>query len=263
MADADPAFAEAWRQLLVQIAALRGDTKAESWISRKHGELLNLVSGEGPVDTPEAREATELWFRKKFKGHRDGPAERRDLCERLAKKLKTHAAAWQGPDALERVEEALIQNHAEEGPLVCNMFAKELEGTRFEGVWISREKPGVYRLGEKRAAVQVLDGKLIVHGYFEGGFLHPLRVPIGTFLAEHGPASMRVAVDGDDDVFGGGAGGGGAAAAPRGADRSRSPAKAGKSLPAGWEKRESRSRRGVFYYVNEAKGLTQFERPEA
>merc|ERR1711879_1029090 len=125
-----------------------------------------------------------------------------ELCERLTKKLKTHAEAWQGDDALEKVEEALIQNKPEEGPLVCNMFAKELEGTRFEGIWISREAPGVYKLVDTRAAVQVLDGKLIVHGYFEGELLHPVRVPIAAFLAEHGPASMRTATDGGLDLFG-------------------------------------------------------------
>jgi hypothetical protein len=257
MASAERRGAEkAWWKLLVQMAALRGDDRAESFLSRKHEELLHVVNGEGPLETDEAREAAERWFRRKLKDHE--AADRSDLCERLTKKLKSHASAWQGSDALERVEEALIQNTKEEGPLVCNMFAKELEGTRFEGVWISREKPGVYRLGDTRAAVQVLDGKLIVHGYFEGEFLHPVRVPIQGFLAEHGPASMRSATDDGLDLFGGGAGG---QAQVR--ERSRSPAKAKAALPAGWEKRESRSRPGIFYYVNEAKGLTQFERPEA
>lgn len=254
--EADRAAAErAFRELLVQLAALREDPQVETYLaSHKHEDLLKVVSGE------DADEAAQRWYRRKLKGQGDGSIERRVLCDRLTKKLKSYVAAWQGADALERVEEALIQNKPEEGPLVCNMFAKELEGTRFEGVWIMREGPGVYKLGEKRAAVQVLDGKLIVHGYFdEHNALHPVRVPIAAFLAEHGPASMRSATDNGLEMFGGGDGGG--AAAPR--ERSRSPAKAKGPLPAGWEKRESRSRPGVFYYVHEAKGLTQFERPEA
>merc|ERR1712129_630148 len=32
-------------------------------------------------------------------------------------------------------------------------------------------------------------------------------------------------------------------------------------LPLGWEKRESRSKKGVFYYANPSKGLSQMERP--
>lgn len=38
-----------------------------------------------------------------------------------------------------------------------------------------------------KVAVQVLDGKLLIHGYFEGSLVHPVRIPIVTFLAEHGP----------------------------------------------------------------------------
>jgi len=250
----------AWRDLQVQLAALRGDARTESFLSRKHEELLKVVSSEGPEESDEAHESAERWFRRKLKHHADDSPQRRDLCKQLTKKLKHQAEHLQGPDALERVEEALIQNNAEEGPLVCNMFAKELEGTRFEGIWISREGPGVYRLGEKKAAVQVLDAKLIVHGYFEGDFLHPVRVPITAFLTEHGPASMRSVIDDGLEMFGGG-GGSGAKAAVR--ERSRSPPKVHRPLPAGWEKRESRSQKGVFYYVHQAKGLTQFERPEA
>lgn len=251
---------KAWRKLFVQLAALRGDTKAESWLARKHEELLTIFNSEVHEETEEVRETVEKWFRRKLKHHADRFSERKEVCERLAKKLKSHGLAWQGADSVERVEEALIQNNPEEGPLVCALFAKELEGTRFEGVWMSREGPGVYRLGGVKTAVQVLDGRLIVHGYFEGDLLHPVRVPIQTFLAEHGPASMRSATDGGLDLFGGT---GGSNEASVRSERSRSPAKVKKLLPPGWEKRESRSRPGVFYYVHEAKGLTQFERPEA
>ncbi|CAK9059405.1 Protein MEI2-like 4 (OML4) (MEI2-like protein 4) [Durusdinium trenchii] len=72
--------------------------------------------------------------------------------------------------ALEKVTEALTQGTSEEGPLVCSLLAKELEGTRFEHHWISQDGKGQYRLGEDgmKVAVQVLDGKLLIHGYFEG-----------------------------------------------------------------------------------------------
>jgi len=252
-------FARAWQELLVQLAALRGDPRAESFLTRKHAELLNVVTGEGPEESTEVREGVERWFRRKLKGHTDGSRERQDLCERLCKKLKEQGEAWSGANAITRVEEALIQNLPEEGPLVCNMFAKELEGSRFEGIWISKQGPGLYKVGETRTAVQVLEGKLIVHGYFEGESLHPVREPIRTFLGEHAPAHMRSVADGDNDLFGGGTSG----ATQVARKRSRSPAKVVTPLPAGWEKRESRSRPGVFYYVNEAKGSTQFERPVA
>jgi len=35
------------------------------------------------------------------------------------------------------------------------------------------------------------------------------------------------------------------------------------SLPPGWELRESRSKKGVYYYANPALGLSQNERPKA
>merc|ERR1719313_71727 len=35
------------------------------------------------------------------------------------------------------------------------------------------------------------------------------------------------------------------------------------SLPPGWELRESRSKKGQYYYANPSKGLSQHERPKA
>eukprot|EP00435_Cladocopium_sp_Y103_P063425 s39_g25.t1 len=150
--------------------------------------------------------------------------------------------------ALERVNDALTQGSPEEGPLVCSLLAKELEGTRFEHCWISQDGKGQYRLGEDgmKVAVQVLDGKLIIHGYFEGSLVHPVRVPIVTFLAEHGKTSQHEAFD-DCDLFGAT---GGAKEAPR-LSRSRSPKLKDDGLPPGWVKKESRSKPGVFYYANE------------
>ncbi|CAE7695275.1 Scn1a [Symbiodinium sp. CCMP2456] len=180
-----------------------------------------------------------------------------------------------GRDAIERVSEALTQGTAEEGPLVCSMLAKELEGTRFDHHWVSQDGKGRYRLGEDgmKVAVQVLDGKLLIHGYFEGSLVHPVRIPILAFLTEHGKTSEKQPED-DCDLFG--------QAAPatgekeggqirlRSRSRSPRPSKVQETpvqqsgplpLPPGWVKKESRSKPGVFYYANEAKGLTQFERP--
>lgn len=87
-------------------------------------------------------------------------------------------------------------------------------------------------------------------------------MPVLAFLEEH---QIRKKPASDDcDLFGGG---GGAADVKRGiALVSTSPggedAKRFRDLPPGWTKRESRSQKGVFYYVHEAKGLSQFTRPE-
>jgi len=262
---------EAWRRLLVTLVALRGDPKLDALLTEKHPELLDLLNASGgPRPTPDDAEAVQRWFLRKLRG-RGGNSERLSLCDKLAAKVRHRAEGYRIAE-LGRIEEALAQNNgAEEGPLVCCALAKQLLGSRFEGIWISREGPGVYRLGEEqlRVAVQVLDGRLLVHGYFEGDFLHPVRVAIKPFLAEHGPAALRSATD-DCDVFGGGGGGSVKEAA---AARSRSPRRRGAAedevgeeaaeerLPSGWEKKESRSRPGVFYYANEAKGLTQFHKP--
>merc|ERR1712032_1355050 len=85
---------------------------------------------------------------------------------------------------------------------ICTLLAKELEGSRYEGLWISQEGPGVYLLGDDhegaglpahdqdgasiepriRVAVKVINGQLVVAGYFEDGALRPARAPIGPFL---------------------------------------------------------------------------------
>merc|ERR1712232_1047031 len=67
-----------------------------------------------------------------------------------------------------------------------------LAGTHFEGLRIARESPGIYQLGEKplRVAVQadLEGGALLVHGYFDGDTLHPVRSSVRAFLEEHGAA---------------------------------------------------------------------------
>merc|ERR1719469_76876 len=242
----------AWKRTLVRLVALRGDSNFEAFIKEKHAELNGLLFGAGgPRATDLGDEAVQRWFKRKLRSRdRGGSKEQLSLCRKLGRSVDELEAPWLTFDA-PRLEEALRENKPEEGPMICVAWAKELEGSRFDGIWISREKPGIYRVGDEqlRIAAQVLDGKLLVHGHFEGDLLHPARVPMKTFLQEHGPASMRAVVDQDNDLFG---------AAD---DRSRSPRKASEELPTGWTKRESRSKPGIFYYVHEGKGLSQMERP--
>lgn len=254
----EEALRTAWRQLVVRLVALRGDAKFDAFIEEKHGELkdLLLAAGDHPP-TALADDAVQKWFLRKLRKSKGKTKDQISLCKKLTEKIQSREAGWRVAE-VSRLEEALRENHAEEGPLVCAAWAKELEGSRFEGLWICREKPGVYRLGDARlrVAAQVLDGKLLVHGYFEGDMLHPVRIGIKPFLAEHGPKDMRAATDEALDLFGN------SGKKRPAADRSKSPKKP-RTLPAGWEKRASRSKPGVFYYVNEAKGLSQLTRPTA
>eukprot|EP00929_Paragymnodinium_shiwhaense_P107108 TRINITY_DN73151_c0_g1_i1.p1 TRINITY_DN73151_c0_g1~~TRINITY_DN73151_c0_g1_i1.p1 ORF type:complete len:270 (-),score=62.38 TRINITY_DN73151_c0_g1_i1:290-1099(-) len=263
--DDEAKISKSWKRLHATLAALRGDDKTEAFLSEKHPELLSIISPKGgPRPLPVDDSAVKQWFDRKLAGHRDGPKERILLCDRVAQKVRHRAGGWKLTEP-EKIAEALHQNSAEEGPMVCSALLKELDGSRFEGVWLSREGPGIYRIGDEpqtRVAVQVLDGKLLIHGYFEGENLHPVRMSVKAFLEQHGPKDMRAAADEDCDLFGGGA----AKAQERG--RSRSPRQKASTagseppLPPGWEKKESRSKPGVFYYANEAKGLTQFDRPK-
>ncbi|CAJ1417957.1 unnamed protein product [Effrenium voratum] len=237
--------------------------------------LQPCMQGDGDVRPPnlplEDDERAERWFHRKLKT-KDRGKIRAKLCNKLTEQLRDMGYEIIGSDraaAIERVSEALTQGTAEEGPLVCSILAKELEGTRFDHLWVSQDGKGTYRLGEDgmKVAVQVLDGKLLIHGYFEGSLIHPVRVPVVTFLAEFGRSSQQEAND-DCDLFGST---GPPKATPEAEkDRSRSPkhkvahhehAANEHTLPPGWVKKESRSKPGVYYYANEAKGLTQFERP--
>ncbi|CAE7347613.1 unnamed protein product [Symbiodinium pilosum] len=153
----------------------------------------------------EDDERAQRWFHRKLKS-KDGSKIRAKLCNKLALQLQDMGHELIGTDhaaAIERVSEALTQGTDEEGPLVCSMLAKELEGTRFDHQWISQDGKGRYRLGEDgmKVAVQVLDGKLLIHGYFEGSLVHPVRIPILTFLTEHGRTSEKQPSD-DCDLFG-------------------------------------------------------------
>lgn len=257
------AVREAWRTLFRTLVSLRGDPKIDSIIVEKHAELKEMLSAKGgPRPTPVETDEVQRWFVRKLKAKSTNCEDRVTLCRKLMEKVKKGGTAWRLSET-SRIEEALRERLPDEGPLICGALQKELEGSRFEDLWICREGPGVYRLGEEemRVAVQVLDGKLLIHGYFEGELLHPVRVAIQPFLQEHGPKELRSATDADCDLFGGGGGD----AAQR-AGRSRSPRRSGvedsdSSLPPGWVRKASRSKPGVFYYANEAKSLTQFERP--
>ncbi|CAE7191527.1 unnamed protein product, partial [Symbiodinium necroappetens] len=273
-------FGRSRRQLLM--AKRHGATYASYFLGDEELELEQQLDffhdSDGDIHPPqlpfEDDDRAQRWFHRKLKS-KDGSKIRAKLCNKLALQLQAMGHDLIGRDAIERVSEALTQGTAEEGPLVCSMLAKELEGTRFDHHWVSQDGKGRYRLGEDgmKVAVQVLDGKLLIHGYFEGSLVHPVRIPILAFLTEHGKTSEKQPED-DCDLFG--------QAAPatgekeggqirlRSRSRSPRPSKVQEPsapqsgplpLPLGWVKKESRSKPGVFYYANEAKGLTQFERP--
>jgi len=273
-----PREREAWRRLLARVAQLRGYPKALALLQEKHAELLDFFhDSDGDIHPPqlpfEDDDRAQRWFHRKLKS-KDGSKIRAKLCNKLAQQLQGMGHELIGRDAIERVSEALTQGTAEEGPLVCSMLAKELEGTRFDHHWVSQDGKGRYRLGEDgmKVAVQVLDGKLLIHGYFEGSLVHPVRIPILAFLTEHGKTSEKQPED-DCDLFGQAAPATGEkeggqirlrsrSRSPRPSKVQETPAQNGPlPLPPGWVKKESRSKPGVFYYANEAKGLTQFERP--
>jgi len=263
-----------WDLMIVRLLALRGDPELEAFLTDKHPELIKCAmplwtataTAGSTVDEAAAAEARDTWFNRKLKSQASSIRERRQLCKMLTKSIRRFAEKYEspGPEAVS-AHDALKDGGAQEGPVICAGLAAGLAGTRFEGLRIARERPGIYQLGKepRRVAVQAeLDsGDLLIHGYFEGDVLHPVRVPIRTFLEEHGaaPASDQC------DMFGGGAGAGSGGTQPlaqESASGIATSAKRPRELPPGWIKRESRSKPGVFYYVNEAKGLSQLERPQ-
>mmetsp|Transcript_75417 Transcript_75417/g.170734 ORF Transcript_75417/g.170734 Transcript_75417/m.170734 type:complete len:282 (-) Transcript_75417:125-970(-) len=270
-------FAKSWGQLMVKLVALRGDPDVEAFLVDKHKELqtcavpLDVATGKSAdaSDGTTASEAQHSWFLRKLKGQAGSQRERRQLCKMLLKSLRRYAAKYETPsEGSVSACDALKDGGAQEGPIICAGLAAGLAGTRFEGMRIARERPGIYQLGDKpiRVAVQadLEGGALLVHGYFDGDVLHPVRAPVRAFLEEHGAAPPSDQCD----MFGGSGGGGSApkaAAAPAAANSDQADdqarAKRARELPPGWVKRESRSKPGLFYYVNEAKGLSQMERP--
>eukprot|EP00933_Yihiella_yeosuensis_P001603 TRINITY_DN102693_c0_g1_i1.p1 TRINITY_DN102693_c0_g1~~TRINITY_DN102693_c0_g1_i1.p1 ORF type:complete len:221 (+),score=45.29 TRINITY_DN102693_c0_g1_i1:21-683(+) len=156
------------------------------------------------------------------------------------------------------VREALEKGSAEERVLVVAALKESLATTRFKTLEVRFVKPGVYHLGDlHKVALQWANGGLLIHGYFDAqGHLHPTRCDVRSFLEDHSVA--KAAADDSCDLFGGGSDD---MEKGKQRNRSRSPRNSSASaLPAGWQKRESRSKPGVFYYVHSS-GKTQFERP--
>merc|ERR1719231_1790050 len=106
----------------------------------------------------------------------------------------------------------------------------------------------------------MVDGKLIIDGFFHKGEdeMNPVKCQIGPFLTvyfeglslKEALAKWKESLERRAKV---------AAAGGTARFLSATNSQIKTPLPPGWEKRESRSKKGVFYYVNEAKGLTQFE----
>jgi len=282
---------KAWEKLIVKLVSLRGDLEVEALLADKHKELgalavpLDFQTGAIPPDrdgTTEV-EAREAWFRKSLGRRKSAEKHERRKFLKLMSKALSKIAAKYGDAEHQAITscDALKDGGPQEGPLICHRLHAGLAGTRFEGLRIAKEKAGIYQLGSKHLVAVQADlegGELLVHGYFdEGNVLHPVRTPVLAFLEEHGGKPPKDQCD----MFGGGAGGGGpggdakAAGKPssQGQKNKAAPASAAgaaqegsskrsRELPPGWQKRESRSQAGVYYYVNESKGLSQFVRPE-
>jgi len=307
-----PSEREAWRVLAKRLAALQNDPQTEQLLADKHPELLHVAedvgaSGQSSRSIEQSREAAKGWFERGLRGsNRHGPAQRADLCIRLADILKARAAAilseLQAGTAIEAATRALRRGKAdEEGPLLCAIMAKELEGSRYEGIWISRVGPGRYILGDEdpasglpdkdsdganidrviRVAVRAAEGKLIIDGFFHKGEddMNPVKCQVGPFLTVYFESlSLKEACSKWNDflerrakVLRAGLGfqpgivvrAATTSAAQSNQDQQKESLKAlAASLPPGWELRESRSKKGQYYYANPAKGLSQHERPK-
>lgn len=290
---------------------LRGDPKVEALLVERHPELVFVAESCGAGGKPsttleKAREAARGWFERGLKGsNKHGGAQRTVLCNQLLKTLKAHSAwlvAVEGATEPVRLERLLERGPAqEEGPLICSLLSQELEGSRYEGLWISRQGPGQYFLGDDhegsglprvdqdgariyprvRVMVKVNNSRLEIDGFFHEGDekqLNPARVPIGPFLTVYFEGvSLKEALlrwKGGPPRNGGSqaAAGSRVVAAPVGGSAAGGSAAGGNSsnlraleskLPPGWELRESRSKKGVYYYANPSKGLSQMVRPTA
>jgi hypothetical protein len=182
------------------------------------------------------------------------------------------------------------------------MVSKELEYTNFDGIWVSHSGPGRYILGDEdpvsglpdkdadganidrviRVAIKIADGKLTIDGFFHKGEedMNPVRCNIGPFLTVYFEGlslkealskwkeglERRAKVQRSMQMQPGpvvrlaAPGGGGLSESDREKEKLKALAA---SLPPGWELRESRSKKGQYYYANPAKGLSQHERPKA
>ncbi|CAJ1374408.1 unnamed protein product, partial [Effrenium voratum] len=211
-AHAAEAEREAWRRLVIVLAQVKGDRKVEALLKEKHPELLTIAdrcgaSGKVALTLTAAKDSAREWFARGLRGgNQHGPAARAKLCKVLAAQLQEHAATLctSTPAQLQQV---LDRGRAEEeGPLICSLMARELRGSRYEGLWISRKAPGHYYLGDEHegahlpstdkdgdpihprvhAVVKMVNDQLVISGFFldpEDDTMSPAKVPIGPFLS--------------------------------------------------------------------------------
>lgn len=298
----------AWRSLVVRLAGLRGNPETEALLNEKYKELKVIADrcgagGESQVTLNQAKESVRGWFDRCLRGsNRQGPAERASICTRVNNTLKEHAHSLRRGAESSRLSDVLRRGRPEEeGPVICSVLSKELEGSRYEGLWISKESHGIYILGDNhdgsglpseddigakicpriRVVVKMSQQQLVIDGFFHEGedVMIPAKVPIGPFLSvyfegvplreavsrwkngQHLPpshhfpsqssalkapmmAAPMVVSSRQDDI------------------PDETVSILSKGLPEGWEIRESRSKKGVYYYANQAKGLSQLERPK-
>jgi len=300
----------------VQLAALRGDPKIEAYLKERHQELQHVAKSCGALGRPEislenARKGASAWFERGLKGsNQHGAAARTALMRKLVDTLKARQASLieACADPVRSAMEALEGGRAEEeGPLLCALLGRELLGSRFEGLWISRTDNGTYLLGDEHAGanlpetdpdgarihpcvrviLEVRDRRLLIDSFYHSGedpsedAINPAKCPIGPFLTVYFEGtSLKAAlskwkggapkqqVSGRPMIslsLGGGAGAVHRARSPPG-ENGREQAELrqlSRGLPAGWEVRTSRSKKGVYYYANPSKGLSQMERPRA
>lgn len=291
-----------WRALVGRLAALRKDPVVEALLKEKHKEIQHIpdmcgARGEKTLTLDQARESVKGWFERGLKGsNRQGPAERANLCKICLESLEARAKELCNSGS-NRVAEAMERGKPEEeGPLVCSMLSKELQGSSYEGLWISFLSPGHYLLGDDhegnglpphdqdgakipapvKVVVRVTNGRLRVEGFYHPGEDTPNRakVNIGPFLSVYfegmtlkdAMARWKGAM-GQEALAAGGSG-----VEATHSNRSKSPSESSNGkhdalkalsaqLPPGWEIRESRSKKGVYYYANPSKGVSQLERP--
>ncbi|CAK9041106.1 unnamed protein product [Durusdinium trenchii] len=292
-AEAHEAERDAWRRLVILLAQLKGDRKVEQLLKEKHPELMQVAdkcgaSGKASLSLPAAKDAAREWFSRGLRGsNQHGPAARAKLCKQLAVALLERASSLSSGVPVSLVAEVLDKGRPEEeGPLICSLMARELRGSRYEGLWISRKGPsGHYYLGDEHeganlpttdkdgdpihprvhAVVKVVNEQLVISGFFldpEDDTMSPAKVPIGPFLSVYFEGmSVREA----------------SAAWKNGPPKRPAKPAAPKpgvlldpklkelqaGLPAGWEVRESRSKKGVYFFAHPATGRSQMERPKA
>lgn len=303
LAAANDAERDAWRRLVVLLATLQGDEEVEDLLREKHQELVHVAEkcgafGKASVSLESAKTTARSWFERGLRGsNQHGPVAKTAVCNKLIATLEERAnqLCEDSEAAVRRIAQTLQRGPSrEEGPLACSMMARDLRGSRYEGLWISRKGPaGHYYLGDEHegadlpstdkdgdpihprvhAVVKVINDQLVISGFYldpEDDTMSPAKVPIGPFLSVYfeglsvreatnlwkngpppkpkpKPAPVRGAATAP------------AAAVASAADASLRALQAG--LPPGWEVRESRSKKGVYFFANPSKGLSQMERP--